>query len=157
MSARFIMAVVKILFGVFIVMLGISVMFPALSDFVSLEKEKVTQWVDPFREKPTSYSEWQEKQTISPLRVTKRYSTSFSKFLTTPSQKFYVLVNSTVYDNIDNSVNQYVLDIENEGYSVVVYSGTFNSPQKSANPFTRWPIRRTGRLCFSGRFSCPLV
>ncbi|MBA7477866.1 hypothetical protein ES707_13281 [subsurface metagenome] len=107
MRARFIRVAGGILFGTLILMLGISDISALLSNSIDLGKVKVTQWSDPST-RPTPYEEWQEKQTILPLRVTKRYSTSLSKFLTASSQEFYVLVNSTVYDNIDNSVSEYV-------------------------------------------------
>jgi hypothetical protein len=94
-----------------------------------MEDITVTQWVDPEGRQPITYEEWKSKTHL-------RGSFIFHKVLgqqsdlvpSQPPTKVCVIVNSALYSSIQASIDQYVSDLEAEGYTVVVYTASGGTP-----------------------------
>jgi len=91
----------------------------------------ILQWVDPEGRQPMTYEEFtQGLPPQEPLAIKRICGTSL-----VPSEKgspsaplVLVIVNSSIQPDIQGSLDQYVSDLENEGYSVTVYATSGGTP-----------------------------
>jgi hypothetical protein len=91
----------------------------------------ILQWVDPQGRQPMTYEQFRqglppEKPfVINQFRGTSPVPSERGK----PSASMVlVIVNSSIQPSIQDSLNRYVLDLENEGYSVTVYATSGGTP-----------------------------
>jgi len=95
----------------------------------NLDGIPVTQWVDPEGRKPITYQEWRERVgEDKPFQVETIYQTpqkTGGKVL----EKFSVIVNSNLYPQIQSAVDQYVIDLEEDGYEVRLHLTSGGTPQ----------------------------
>ena len=91
---------------------------------------EITRWVDPEGRTPISYAEWLATQ--SPQ---KPFSTSLSQIVQPKSRaasstKMCVIVNSDLYPLIQPSLDQYLLDLTGELYSVDLFTSLGGTPEE---------------------------
>ena len=93
---------------------------------------KITFWYrDIYMRQPMTHEEFmQGLPSEEPLAINQIHATSF-----VPSEKsnpsaslVIIIVNSSIQPSIQNSLDQYVLDLENEGYSVTIYAASGGTP-----------------------------
>jgi len=90
------------------------------------ETVPVTQWVDYNGLQPTAYADWKSRQpepTVFSARQVALAGNSRS------GMKICVIVNTTLYDNILTSLNQYETDLINEGYTVEIITSSGGTPE----------------------------
>ncbi len=83
----------------------------------------ILQWVDPEGRQPLSYEEYiKTLPPVRPLVVEQSYTTPLSPMEGLDQQLplVLVIVNSLIKPYIQESLDQYVLDLQNEGYSATV-------------------------------------
>jgi len=94
----------------------------------SLRDIPQTRWVDPNSREPITYQEWKAATGESgPFEFEAVRSTSNAKY-PVDGVEFCVVVNSLLYNLIQPSIDQYVLDISAEGYDVLVYTTSGGTP-----------------------------
>jgi len=89
----------------------------------------VTRWVDPEGRTPINYVEWKARTGISGPFQIKLAAESLRLKSTAIGTKFCVIVNSSLYSQIQSSIDQYVLDLTGEGYIVEVYTTSGGTPE----------------------------
>ena len=101
----------------------------------SQENEPATaRWGSVDGSQPTTHEQWKNQQPpAAPLHVERIY---VSKTLSTedaPEEVVCALVNPAIYAGISASLAQWAADVESEGWSVVIYNGTFPDPPALRN------------------------
>lgn len=89
------------------------------------KSEEPSIWVSPNGSLPTLFNE--TERSYNPFSVQLKYQTGEAA---SPNM-VYVLVDSSIYDDIEASLVQYVTDIETSGLSISVYSGTWGTPEET--------------------------
>ena len=95
----------------------------------NLKGVTVTRWKDSQDRRPISYLEWKEKvgeRGLFEIELARRSSNLEKTGIET---RFCVIVNSTLYNSIQSSIDQYVMDLTAEGYNVEVYTSSGGTPQ----------------------------
>ena len=94
-----------------------------------IEDVVVTRWVDPEGKQPITYEEWKSKiPPRGPFTIRKVLARQGDLVPAMSSPKVCVIVNSVLYNSIQASMAQYVSDLEDEGYTVEVYSTSGGTP-----------------------------
>ena len=78
---------------------------------------------DPTNESVTTYGEYISSLVIRPFKADKFYESPIK------GKKVLVAVESSIVDYIYQSIDQYAKDLENNGYSVVIYSVSGGKPE----------------------------
>jgi hypothetical protein len=88
----------------------------------------MTRWVSPDNSRPITYNEWRaQKGDIGPFRIER-----VDRFENKNDQKgveFYVIVNTTLYNQVQASVDQYMMDLIGEGYDAELYTSLGGTPE----------------------------
>jgi hypothetical protein len=102
---------------------------PVLARTAETRTTTVTRWVGPEGSRPITYEEWKAKSKLSgPLRIRQIPTATISQ--TAPdSVSILIAVNSDLYPDIHGSVDQYVIDLQNDGYSVEIYATSGGTPE----------------------------
>jgi uncharacterized repeat protein (TIGR01451 family) len=88
-----------------------------------------THWRSFEDDHPLTYDEWKATQSPpAPLRVEQLYASRTTLGNAASDQVVCALVNPVVYGDISESLAQWALDAEGEGWSVIVYSASFPDP-----------------------------
>jgi len=75
---------------------------------------------------PTRFNE--TEKTAKPFSIMQRYKSDFID----PSKDYiYILVNSSVYSSIETSMYQFIKDLEDSGFLVELYSGSWGTPENT--------------------------
>ncbi len=96
---------------------------------VNFKEVTVTRWKDSQDRKPISYVEWRNRVGERGLFKIELSKKSLKLKRKGNGAKFCVIVNSTLYDDIQSSVDQYVMDLTKEGYDVEVYTTSGGTPE----------------------------
>jgi len=91
----------------------------------------ILQWVDPEGRQPMTYEKFRHSlPPQQPMAIEQTYATPpVPPEIGVPSASLVsVIVNSSLQASIQDSIDQYVLDLENEGYSVTVYATSGGTP-----------------------------
>ncbi len=84
----------------------------------------VTRWMDPSGGQPTTYLQWQAKQApVTDFTVEAIELSTVSR-----GAKFCILVNDALYASIQTALDQYVLDLTDDGYDVEMYTIASGTP-----------------------------
>ncbi len=87
-----------------------------------------TRWRS-FEDEPLlTYDEWKAMQLPASLYVERLYSSATLSGDATSDQVVCATVNPAIYGGISASLAQWILDVESEGWNVVVYSASFPDP-----------------------------
>jgi|GEM_PF-742855 len=84
----------------------------------------VTRWVDPVGSKPITFEQWKSKFLAAPFTTHRIYQSALLS-----KQKIMVIVNGTLYPGVRSQVDQYIADLENQNYEVVLITSTGGTPQ----------------------------
>lgn len=90
----------------------------------------VTQWVSVNGELPTSYAEWAAQQPpAAPDHVELMMETP-PPSVEPPAAvgKVALIINSSIYNQLSGEIATWQADLQNEGWTVSVYSSTFSQP-----------------------------
>ncbi|MFQ6002212.1 MAG: dockerin type I domain-containing protein [Candidatus Zixiibacteriota bacterium] len=90
---------------------------------IDLKKVKRLKWIDPLGREPTSFKQFQAMRLPSaPLKVKtiRRVSAKSIRITKTTDSLVAIIVNSDLYPRIQTSLDQYVNDLVQDGYSVEV-------------------------------------
>jgi len=89
----------------------------------------LTRWVDPYGSRPTSFQQWKEShgdpRDFDARLVIAGSASANSRDLTGMA----VIINTDLYPQIAAAIDQYVLDLTSEGYSVNVYTTAGGNPE----------------------------
>ena len=89
----------------------------------------VTRWIDPDGRKPISHSEWKAKTgDRGPFEISTVTGISVPK-AGIEGAKFCIIVNSSLYSQIESSLDQYVLDLISGGYDIEVCTTSHGTPE----------------------------
>ncbi|MFZ5981173.1 MAG: PKD domain-containing protein [Candidatus Zixiibacteriota bacterium] len=91
---------------------------------------KVTRWIDPEGRQPESYSEWRTRVGEPGPFETEFIRKSESLKNDGWYVKILVVVNTALYPLIISGLDQYVLDLNAEGYEVEVYISSGGTPEE---------------------------
>ena len=95
----------------------------------SSREVKVTRWIDPDGSSPLSYEEWKaEVGEPGPFEIAKIEENSLLK-RSSAGVKFCILVNASLYDDIEFSIDRYKTELTGEGYDVEVCITTGGTPE----------------------------
>ncbi|HRT41050.1 MAG TPA: hypothetical protein P5223_03210, partial [Phycisphaerae bacterium] len=82
------------------------------------------RWVAPHGELPGTYAEYLLRHPLTPARFADRHLFAPTRKLPAPlgraAEHLAILVNSTLYPGIRDSLSQYAADLASEGYTVYV-------------------------------------
>ena len=88
-----------------------------------------TRWMDPQGKEPITYLAWKaEVGEPAPFETNLVAGNSKAKGATAGA-KFCIVINTLLYYSIQPSINQYVLDLTNEGYEVEVHTTSGGTPE----------------------------
>jgi hypothetical protein len=89
----------------------------------------LTRWVDPSGSRPTSYQQWKQLQGDPRDFDIHLQRTSSAPATSRDMTGMLVVINTDLYPQIAAAVDQYVLDLNAEGYSVSVYTTAGGTPE----------------------------
>jgi len=110
---------------------------------------EITRWMDPEGRQPQSYAEWKAEVGEPGPFETEFIRSSSSLKSADLYIKFLVVVNTDLYPLITTGLDQYVLDLNAEGYEVEIYTSSGGTPEEMRE-FLR------GRY-FAGMKGCLLI
>lgn len=93
-----------------------------ISELVSLK------YTDPANRLPSCYQDYANRQLNQPLLVLKLENSAEAD-----SNLIAVIINDSLYPQIESSVNQYLIDLSNEGFCTVVYRVLGGTPEDLRN------------------------
>lgn len=82
----------------------------------------VTRWVGPGR--PTTYEEWIKRREFRDFKIGTVYKSNRDS-----GSLVDILVDSDIYENISSALSQYIFDLENTGFSVVLDTSSGGTPE----------------------------
>ena len=99
------------------------------------------QWISLNGELPGTYQDYLSKHPIKPIIFFK--SQDFNSNIISSSKSISLLVNQLLYLNIKSAINEYILDLQAEGYSVHLQTITDGNPEE----IKQWIIERYKTGC----------
>jgi parallel beta-helix repeat protein len=90
----------------------------------------LTRWGGPNGTYPTPFNE--TRRPIAPFTICQVYPSIITPagiLSNVSSNKMYVLVDSTIYNDIEYCLYQYIYDVEKTGLPITAYSGTWSTPE----------------------------
>ncbi len=88
-----------------------------------------TRWAGPKGTKPMNYEEYTKNRKVQPFNIQKAFDSGEKN----KSNLIYVVVDAGVYYELEQELQTFVFDLQNEGYSVELYFGTFGAPEDLKN------------------------
>ena len=89
--------------------------------------ENLTIWYSPDGYLPTMFN--QTEKPSNDFHIEQKYKTDSVRSLETSSNLVCVLINSSIYDGIDASIQQFISDVEVSGFSIEVYDGSWGTAE----------------------------
>jgi len=93
-------------------------------DYVAL-----TRWSGPEGTHPQTYQEYMTTKAYMPFNV-QRVNTYDLSLDTSFGGLIYILVDDAIYTSLQTEIQTFVTDLENEGYVVELYTGTYGTPEE---------------------------
>ncbi len=113
--------------GLLIIIFAMCSVVPVLG--VDYENITVTRWVDPEGSRPITFQEWKASTgPAEPFEISLAQRGPLLK-ATADGVKFCVIVNSDLLPQIQTSIDQYVIDLTNDGFEVEVHSTIGGTPE----------------------------
>jgi len=126
---RYIFKLTGLFVAVILISLNLMAVKVICQNAVDYDAIEVTRWVDSQGRVPISYKEWRDKVGQPAPFVTSTIQKSPNLKKSSQGTKFSVIVNSSLYGDVQSSIDQYILDLTNEGYDVDLHTTSGGTPQ----------------------------
>ena len=93
-----------------------------------IRNTSVTRWVSPDNSRPTTYEEWRAQVgDVGPFQIERK--TAFENNNDRKGVEFCVIINAVLYNQVQSSIDQYIMDLIGEGYDAELYTTLGGSPE----------------------------
>jgi len=90
----------------------------------------MTRWMSPDDSRPTGYAEWQSRLADKRILVIRDLSGDKSEGTPHRGEGLDVLINESLYYQVESSIVQYLLDLTGEGFAVTLFSSAGGTPEE---------------------------